>query len=54
MMISARTREEIDQQLDAAMEENGRWPGMTYEEGVRDALQWITGDSDDAPIEASE
>ena len=26
-------------------------PGMTYEEGVDNALRWVTGDTDDDPIE---
>jgi len=26
-------------------------PGMTYEEGVSAALQWVLGNSDDSPIE---
>lgn len=28
-----------------------RYPGMTYEEGVRNALEWVLGDSDDDPTE---
>ena len=27
-----------------------RYPGMSYEEGVRDALEWIVGDRDEAPL----
>lgn len=26
-------------------------PGMTYEEGVRDALSWILGERDEPPME---
>ena len=28
-----------------------RWPSMTYEDGVRAAIDWIVGDSDDNPME---
>jgi hypothetical protein len=53
-VITARSREEIDQQIDAAIDTEGRFSGMTYEEGVRDALQWAIGETDAPPIEVSE
>lgn len=28
-----------------------RWPGMTYEQGVDNALRWAAGESDDDPME---
>lgn len=28
-----------------------KWSGMTYEQGVRNALQWVLGDSDDKPMD---
>jgi hypothetical protein len=34
-----------------AIEEGSKYPGMTYEEGVRAALEWVTGDVDDHPME---
>ena len=49
-----RTRKEIEDQIAEAidaMDEGGRWPGMTYEEGVSAALQWVTGETDDAPMD---
>lgn len=50
-----RTKEEIYEQIDKASEriENGEtYSGMTYEEGIKDALEWITGDvGDDPPLE---
>ena len=49
-----RTRKEVDAQLDKAQEsiETGRgYHGMSYEEGVRAALEWVMGDVDDEPIE---
>ena len=31
----------IEEQIDKATDKNGTYNGMTYEEGVRDALEWI-------------
>jgi len=51
----APTTEEIEEQNDRAQQsistDASRWPGMTYEEGVAAALAWMTGDSDEPPIE---
>lgn len=51
----ARPQYEIDDQLNEAVElvDEGRSavPGMSYEQGVEAALRWVTGDSDDLPIE---
>ena len=41
----------IEEEMDAVIndcvesEENGesRWPGMTYEQGVKAALEWVQG-----------
>jgi hypothetical protein len=50
-----RSKKEIEEQINKAIPsiEKGRSdvPGMTYEEGVDNALRWALGDSDDAPIE---
>jgi len=27
-----------------------RFPGMTYEQGIRETLEWIIGDTDDYPL----
>jgi hypothetical protein len=27
------------------------WPGMSYEQGVDNALRWVLGESDDAPMD---
>lgn len=47
----ARTDAQIDAVLNQAMEisDSGlrAYPGMTYEDGVRAALDWVTGQSDD-------
>jgi hypothetical protein len=54
-MDIVRTDEQIDEQINAACEQNEegttRWPGMTYEQGVDNALRWVTGQSDDVPME---
>ena len=47
----ARTDEEIDDTLNDAVETQGRWPGMTYEQGVEAALRWVTGEEDLNPLE---
>ena len=50
-----RPQEEIDEQLNQALEQEeaggSRWPGMTYEQGVRAALDWVTGHNDTPPME---
>lgn len=50
-----RTEEEVNEVIDKASEQESkgrsRWPGMTYEQGVRNALDWILGNSDDNPME---
>lgn len=28
-----------------------RWPGMSYEDGVENALLWVLGGYDDAPMD---
>lgn len=50
-----REDDEINEVLNKACEseDNGRsqWPGMTYEQGVKAAIDWITGATDDNPME---
>lgn len=51
----ARTEEEIDNQLNlaaGAAESGTNLPGMSYEEGVQNAILWLSGDFDDPPIDA--
>lgn len=49
------TTDEIEEQLTKAIEQNhkgaSRWPGMSYEQGVENALRWATGETDDKPME---
>ncbi len=47
-----RTSKEILAMLDQAVDRSNqktKFPGMTYEEGVRAALEWVDGDDD--PLE---
>lgn len=49
-----RTDAEIDAVLNDAAKsagEGSRWPGLTYETGVEVALLWVTGQTDDNPME---
>jgi hypothetical protein len=45
---------EIETQTDKAAEaatKPSKYPGMTYEQGVRDALDWVLDNIDEAPME---
>ncbi len=48
------TEDQIDEQLNlaAAQEEEGgsKWPGMSYEQGVRAAIDWMRGFADEPPM----
>lgn len=50
-----RSRQEIEEQLhlaaDQVVEGRSKFSGMTYEEGVDNALRWALEDSDDKPME---
>ncbi len=54
-MAKERTEEEIDQCLDLISESidegYSNFPGMTYEEGVKAAILWVTGETDEHPTE---
>lgn len=49
------TDNEIQEELDKAVEHTSRgqaqWPGMSYEQGVQNALEWVLGDIDDKPMD---
>jgi len=54
MLITERNDEEISRVRSWAEEgiiEGSKYPGMSYEEGVRDVIAWIQGDMDEAPDE---
>lgn len=51
-LICARTEDEIGEMENWACEgfnSGTRYPGMSYEQGVMDALHWLRGDNDHAP-----
>ncbi len=53
-MNIARSDDEIARVENWAVEgvdEGTRYPGMSYEQGIVDVLQWLSGDSDHAPDE---
>jgi hypothetical protein len=46
-----RTVEEIDDLLNAVIEDEGpRFPGMTFEQGLKDGIDWVTGETDEHPL----
>lgn len=49
-----RTEDEIDELLNecSECEETGdsHFPGMSYENGVKAAIEWLNGDTDSHPI----
>jgi hypothetical protein len=55
MPFMARSQKEIDNQLNmtekAVDSGQSAWPGQSYEQGVEAALRWVTGETNDAPME---
>lgn len=45
------TDEQMEEQMGLAVDNNRRFPGMSYEEGVRDTLLWVMGEREEAPME---
>ena len=42
----------IESQIDKASEMDGTYTGMTYEQGIKDALEWILfGEIEEPPLE---
>ena len=52
----AKTDDEIDdvlnQCIEAEAEGRRRYPGMSYEEGVRAGIEWALGLTDDPPFDS--
>jgi hypothetical protein len=50
-----RTDDEINGVIDAANdainEHGSKFPGMSFEDGVKHALEWVTGETDENPME---
>jgi hypothetical protein len=50
-----RDENEIEEMLDrasVACDEGTSFPGMSYEEGIREALMWALGQCDEEPLES--
>ena len=43
--------EQIEIATDCEIKGRSKFPGMTYEQGVRNALEWVLGYSDSTPME---
>ena len=54
-MKIVRTEQEVNQLLNECVEaeEMGttKFPGMTYEQGLKDAIEWLCGDSSCYPLD---
>jgi hypothetical protein len=46
-----RSKHEIDGQIEISYDFEERYSGMSYADGVRNALDWVTGYSDDPPFD---
>lgn len=47
------TEDQINEQIDEAsdgIDSGSRWPGMSYEQGVKAALDWVLGNEELAPM----
>lgn len=40
-----------DEAIALASEDKNPWPAMTYIQGVRDTLAWLTGDQEEGPLD---
>lgn len=52
--MNERTQSEIDEQMNLAADgenDGSKYPGMSYEQGVKAALEWVTGITDTKPME---
>ena len=49
-----KTEYKINNMIDKAIDAEGRFPGMSYEQGVRYALEWVMEYVDEAPIQEEE
>lgn len=53
MPIKMRSQQEINEQMNRAAEgvnSGSQYSGMSYEEGVQQALMWVCGLSDEEPM----
>ena len=50
---SERTEQEVEALIDKVMEQENigsKFPGMTYEQGIRAMYDWLNGDTDEDPM----
>lgn len=49
---SEHTKSHYQDQVDMALEtqDSSLWPGMTYEQGVINALEWVLGQREQPPM----
>lgn len=45
-----KTKEEIYEAVGTIDPDDPKYPGMTYEDGLIEALQWVLGNSGDEPL----
>lgn len=52
------TEDQVQEQIDKSYGDDeqmlsgaSRWPGMTYEQGVQNALNWVLGNADTGPMD---
>lgn len=50
-MNTKPTEEQIQEQADIAVDNNGKYSGLTYEDGVCAALNWVLGHNEVPPME---
>jgi len=46
-----KTQEEINHQIDVATDNPDMYPGMSYADGIKAALEWVLGYTDENPTE---
>ena len=46
-----RSNDEIEEQIGEATDSDGKFSGMTYEEGVKNALEWVLEETEDKPMD---
>lgn len=51
LIEEGRIEEELNRVLEMGDAGKNKWPGMTYVEGVRNALEWVLGYMDEAPMD---
>lgn len=52
-LIIVRVEKQIEEQIQKAedTQHSSKYPGMSYEQGVIAMYEWLTGETDDLPLE---